>query len=227
MFAAAIQGARAAEFGVPWAVWLHMSVPHGRPGNCQSDVDEWVSRIRGGGGDQKAAAALVEYLYPTVSRILCSRLPQQVALEDVAQQVFLKVFSKIDQFRGDMPIEHWVSKIAVNTCLNAMRGQRLRLEIRRSDLSVAEDAVLDDLHIDDANSNVDRRVAGRELLQKLLECLSPKERLAVELTELEGYTSQEAAKILGSNAVALRVRVTRARAKMRKHLDALQSEPNH
>lgn len=187
-------------------------------------VDDCVRRLQGGGEDQDAAAWLVDHLYPLVVKILYNRLPVQVAIEDVAQQVFLKVFAKIEQFRGDVPIEHWVSTIAVKTCLNAMRGKRLRLEVRRSDLSEAEDAVLDEVCAESPNTDIADAVAGRELLQKLLECLSPKERLAVELTELEGHTSQEAGELLGSTAIAIRVRVTRARAKMRRYLEALQGK---
>lgn len=188
-----------------------------------AEVDDCVRRVREN-GDQGAAEKLVKHLYPMVSRILHNRLPPQVAVDDVAQQVFLKVFSKIHQYRGEIPVERWVARIAVNTCLNAMRGRRLRLEVRRSDLSEAEDAALDDLRAIDPGTDTASLVACRDLLQTLLQCLSPKERLAVELTELEGYTSQETAALLGSNAVAVRVRVSRARAKMRECLRALQAE---
>ena len=189
-----------------------------------SDLEVCLQRFRQDDGDQVAATVLVEQLYPLVAKILNSRLPGQVALEDVAQQVFVKVFANLHQFEGKVPLEHWVSKIAVNTCLNAMRGRRLKVELRRSDLSEAEDAVLDELHGFEVSTDVADAIAGRELLHKLLECLSPKERLAVELTELEGNTSQEAARLLGSTAVAVRVRVTRARTKMKRHLEKLQQE---
>ncbi|MDA0813685.1 MAG: sigma-70 family RNA polymerase sigma factor [Verrucomicrobia bacterium] len=193
-----------------------------------SEIDRCLQRFLRDDGDQAAAAELVERLYPLVAKILAHRLPAQVALEDVAQQVFLKMFAKLRQFKGDVPLEHWVSKIVVNACLNAMRGRRLKVELRRSDLSEAEDAVLDDLHAfeqadhADHADHADDAVAGRDLLSKLLECLSPKERLAIELTELEGHSSKEAANLLGTTAIAVRVRVARARAKMRRRLEDLQ-----
>jgi RNA polymerase sigma-70 factor, ECF subfamily len=167
---------------------------------------------------------LVERLYPLVAKILAHRLPPQIALEDVAQQVFLKMFAKLRQFEGNVPLEHWVSKIAVNACLNAMRGRRLKVELRRSDLSEAEDAVLDELHAFEQgdHADADDTVAGRDLLYRLLECLSPKERLAIELTELEGNSSKEAARLLGTTAIAVRVRVARARTRMRRRLKELQ-----
>lgn len=199
----------------------------GRDGEInREEVHRCLEQFRNNDGDQQAAAALVEHLYPLVAKILHHRLPAQVALEDVAQQVFVKVFSKLSQFKGEVPFEHWVSKIALNTCLNAMRGRRLKVELRRSDLAESEDAVLDHLHAEDVNQDIADAVAGRELLYKLLSCLSPKERLATELIELEGYTSQEAADLLGTKAIAVRVRVTRARTKMRRYLKDLQKGEN-
>ena len=202
-----------------------MSKPERRTeGKRSKRVERLVWRLRRGEDDHDSAKQLVEYLYPTVAKVLHNRLPTQIPVDDVAQQVFLKVFTKLDQYRAETPIEHWVSKIAVNTCLNAMRGQRIRREIRRADLSEAEDAALDSLRADDKQLDASQTLAARDLLQRLLECLTPKERMAVELTELEGYTSKEAAKLLNSSAVSVRVRVTRARAKMRNHLETLQSE---
>jgi RNA polymerase sigma-70 factor (ECF subfamily) len=186
-------------------------------------VKDWVRRFLDD-GDEGAAAKIVAHLYPTVSKVLHHRLPPQLSVEDVAQQVFLKVFSKLHQFQGRRPLEHWVSKIAYRTCLNAMRGARMQVELRRGDLSEEEDAMLDEIHADDAAPDIGTVVAARDLVQNLLRCLSPKERLAVELTDLQGYSSHEAARLLGSNAVAVRVRVARARVKMRRHLDRLQGE---
>ena len=108
-----------------------------------SGMDAFLQRFLRDDGDQAAAAELVEKLYPLVAKILVHRLPPQVSVEDVAQQVFLKMFAKLHQFEGNVPLEHWVSRIAVNTCLNAMRGRRLKVELRRSDLTESEDAVLD------------------------------------------------------------------------------------
>ena len=193
------------------------------PESGSPEIGKCLQRFLSDNGDQAAAAELVERLYPLVAKILVRRLPAQIALEDVAQQVFLKVFAKLHQFEGKVPLEHWVSKIAVNTCLNAMRGRWLKVELRRSDLSEAEDAVLDDLHASDQGTSGHDAVAARELLYRLLECLSPKERLAIELTELEGNTSKEAARLLNTTAIAVRARVARARVKMRRQLEELEN----
>src|SRR4029077_14818410 len=97
------------------------------------DVADCLARVRG--QDQDAARSLVEYLYPMVIRIVRANLPRRAAEEDLAQDIFVKMFQKLDQFRGDVPFDHWVSRIAVNHCLNAIRAQKNRPEWRMADLS--------------------------------------------------------------------------------------------
>ena len=86
------------------------------------DVVNCLTRVRK--QDQDAARSLVEYLYPTVIRIVRGNLPRRADEEDFAQDVFAKMFEKLDQFQGEVPLAHWVSRIAVNHCLNAIRAQK-------------------------------------------------------------------------------------------------------
>jgi hypothetical protein len=90
------------------------------------NVADCLARVRN--QDQDAACSLVEYLYPTVIRIVRGNLPRRAAEEDLAQDIFVKMFEKLDQFQGKVPFEHWVSRIAVNHCLNAIRAQKVRPE---------------------------------------------------------------------------------------------------
>lgn len=175
-------------------------------------------------GDQRAAEALVAQLHDLVMRIVCGRVPRQVSAQDVAQDVFVKMFHKLHQYQGTVPFEHWVSRIAVNTTLNALRGRRLTLELRRADLTEAEDAALDQMTSEGGDQEPHALTGSRELLGKLLDRLSPKERLAIELLDLEGRTSEEAAEVTGIRAPALRARAARARRKLRGHLEKLLAD---
>ncbi len=186
------------------------------------DYDACLRRVRQ--HDQRAAEALVAQLHDLVMRIVRGRVPRQLSEQDVAQEVFIKMFHKLHQYQGAVPFEHWVSRIAVNTTLNALRGRRLRLELRRADLSESEDEALNHVVSSDALEDPSRVAGSRELLAKLLDRLNPKERLAVELIDLEGRTSDEAAEISGIRAAALRARVARARRKLREHLDNLLAD---
>jgi len=62
--------------------------------------------------DQIAAREMVEHLHPLVIRIVRSHLPRRVAEEDLSQEIFLKMFTRLDQYQGAVPFSHWVSRIA-------------------------------------------------------------------------------------------------------------------
>src|SRR5215212_9316988 len=95
--------------------------------------------------DDEAARALVRRLYPLVARIVRSHRPRRTSEEDLCQMIFIKVFQKLSQFSGNVALEHWVSRVAVNTCLNQIESERVRAEVRHSDLSVEEQAVVENL----------------------------------------------------------------------------------
>src|SRR3569833_720711 len=75
-------------------------------------------------GDGEAARRLVEHLYPQVMRIIATKLPRRESAEDLAQDIFLKMFTKLEQYKGNVPFDHWVSRIAVNHCLNTKQTQQ-------------------------------------------------------------------------------------------------------
>ena len=77
--------------------------------------------------DEAASRALVERLYPLVSRVVRANLPRRDEPEDLMQGVFLKMFSKLEQFRGEVP-RAWVSRLALTTCLDQLRRQKVRPE---------------------------------------------------------------------------------------------------
>ena len=95
--------------------------------------------------DDEAACALVRQLYPLVAKIVRSHRPRRTAEEDLCQMIFIKVFQKLSQYSGKVPLEHWVSRIAVNTCLNQIESEKVRPELRHADLSVEEQAVVENL----------------------------------------------------------------------------------
>ena len=99
-----------------------------------------ITRARN--SDQAAAKDLVERLYPAVVRIVRNHLPRRESEEDLTQEVFLKIFAKLHQYRADMPFEHWVSRISLNTCIDHLRKQRNRPEYRWSDFSEDQQAIL-------------------------------------------------------------------------------------
>src|SRR5436189_5102976 len=95
--------------------------------------------------DDEAARALVPQLYSLVAKSVRAHRPHRTDEEDLCQMIFIKVFQKLSQFSGKVPLEHWVSRIAVNTCLNQIQWEKIRPELRHADLSEGERAVVENL----------------------------------------------------------------------------------
>jgi RNA polymerase sigma-70 factor (ECF subfamily) len=179
-----------------------------------ADVEGWLERVRD--GDQQAARLLVEHLYPQVIRIVRARLPKRGGEEDLAQDVFLKMFSRIDQYQGQVPLAHWVSRIAVTTCIDALRAQQRRPELRWADLSEAEADMLDAVLTREDAGDAGDAMASHELVHKLLDELSPQDRLVIQYLDLEQKTLVEIREITGWNTTLIKVRAFRARRKLQK-----------
>ena len=95
--------------------------------------------------DDEAARELVRRLYPLVAKMVRAHRPRRTSEEDLCQMIFIKVFQKLSQFSGKVPLEHWVSRIAINTCLNQIAAEKVRPELRHADLSEEEQAVVENL----------------------------------------------------------------------------------
>ena len=187
------------------------------------NVAECLARVRE--QDQDAARALVERLYPTVIRIVRGNLPRRAAEEDLAQEIFVKMFEKLDQFQGEVPLEHWVSRIAVNHCLNAIRAQKSRPEWRMADLSEDQAAALDAVTSSrEDNPHPSQQIGARELVEMLLQALDPKDRLLIRMLEMEELSIEEVRQRTGWSATYIRVRAFRARRKLNKRFRNLRKE---
>ena len=168
--------------------------------------------------DDEAARALVRQLYPLVAKIVRAHRPRRTAEEDLCQMIFIRVFQKLSQFSGKVPLEHWVSRIAVNTCLNQIESERVRPELRHADLSEEEQAVVENLAVSSNELAPDERFASRQLVEHLLTALKPVERLAIDLLYLQGRSVEEIREITGWSAPLIKVRAFRARQKMKQQL---------
>src|ERR1700738_2566268 len=169
----------------------------------------------------EAARELVRRLYPLVAKMVRSHRPRRTSEEDLCQMIFIKIFQKLSQFSGKVPIEHWVSRIAVNTCLTQIEAERIRPELRHADLSEEEGAVVKNLATSSSDLSPENQLASRQLVEHLFEFLKPVERLIIDLLYLQGRSIEEIHQITGLGAAAIKVRAFRARQKMKKHLTKL------
>ena len=179
-----------------------------------------VGRVRE--RDEDAAREFMDRLHPLVLKVVRGHLPWRTSEEDLVQTVFMKVFANIEQFEGRVPIEHWVSRIAVNTCLSAIKAEKSRPELRWADLSEEAQAVVESLAVDRTEGSDAGGAAAGELVKDLLGRLNPADRLVVTLLHLEEKSVAEVRARTGWSTALVKVRAFRARKKLRKILAQLE-----
>lgn len=135
--------------------------------------------------------------------------------EEITQQVFLKAYTSIRRFDMRSAFSTWLYKIAVNECWDSLRKKKVRPLVYESELSADQVNQLDVYaKADRSTASPDERTLARDLVERLLECLSEEDRGILLLKEVEGLSVQEIAEIYDLNVNTVKVRMFRARATM-------------
>jgi RNA polymerase sigma-70 factor (ECF subfamily) len=140
--------------------------------------------------------------------------------------IFIKILQKLPQFSGTVPLEHWVSRIAINTCINQIQAEKARPELREADLSEDQAAVIQNLAATTGDLGPDQNFASRQLVEHLMKALKPAERLVIDLLYLQQRSVVEIRRITGWSGALVKVRAFRARQKMRKLLSNMAAWEN-
>lgn len=206
----------------PAAAWPILSFPLIAAPQPSDETAALIARVRQ--GDEVAARALVERLGPLVGRIANAYPALRGEFEDVVQDIFLRLFRKLGTYRGEAPLEHWAARAARFACIDRLRRLKVRRECRWSDLSPGERAFAEA-----ADPGGGRSDAAPEdalaLIDRLLATLRPIDAWLLRRIELDEQSVAEVAAEAGWTAGATHVRLFRARAKLRRALRDLESEP--
>ena len=149
---------------------------------------------------------------------------QRDLIEEAAQEVFLKAFTQLKSFEGRGSMEGWLTRIATNTCLNMVRAAARRPELTTSDLTEDQDNWLDEKLSDlagELHRSAERKLVAADLADRLLETLSPEDRLALTLIDGEDASVKEVAEMTGWSESKVKVRAFRARRKAREVMEKL------
>jgi RNA polymerase sigma-70 factor (ECF subfamily) len=157
----------------------------------------------------------------TISRLIGR--PEDV--EDVAQDVFMRLYYSLDQLRSINVFEPWLYRLTVNTCYDYLRRQRRRQESRMADLSEQQVVMADAAAAGDQRTEDVRRAGIREFVQGLLGEVSEEDRLLLTLKEVEGLSLKELEQVYGVNENALKVRLYRARQRVLRAYEKSGGEP--
>jgi RNA polymerase sigma-70 factor (ECF subfamily) len=174
-------------------------------------------------GDQRAFNEIVtayrKRILGTIGR--CIGRPEDV--EDVGQEVFLRLYFSLDQLRTPEVFEPWLYRLTVNAAFDYLRRQKRRNESRMSDLSEQQVMMADALAGGRQSSEEQERNRIRDTVQDLLGNVSEEDRILLLLKEVEGLSLKELEKIYQVNENALKVRLFRARQRVLKAYGASES----
>jgi RNA polymerase sigma-70 factor, ECF subfamily len=152
----------------------------------------------------------------TISRLIGR--PEDV--EDVAQEVFVRLFYSLDQLRTSEVFEPWLYRLSTNACYDYLRRAKRRTESRMSDLSEQQVMMADSAAGSKQEQEEQRKGRVREFTQSLFRHVSEEDRLLLTLKEVEGLSLKELEEVYGVNENALKVRLFRARQRVLKAFKA-------
>ncbi len=178
---------------------------------------ELLQRARG--GDEGAFRTLVERYEPVVAATVNSMLGSGDEADDVGQETFIRFYSSLDAFREEAALKTYLTRIAMNLSLNALK-RRKRFWTRH--VSTDPMARLKDKDLDPAERLEDREM--RERVRQAIGKLAPKHRAVVTLRLIEGYSTRETAEILNVPAGTVLSRLSRALDNLKPHLEPIREE---
>src|SRR6202522_2426979 len=176
--------------------------------------------------DEIAFREIVERYQAKVFSIIYGILRNHNDAEDIAQQVFAKIYFSIQSFDFRSSLLTWIYKITVNECYDYLRKKRVRKLVYESDFSAEDSQRMEtsDPATDQAPP-VDKRLAQHDLILKLLAKLSNEDRSLLLLKEVEGHSVEELAAMTGMKENTIKVKLFRARQKLVKAAQRLDRAP--
>ncbi len=160
---------------------------------------------------------IYEKYYPKIVGYL-RRLVGDHDAEDVAQETFVKAAKALDGFRGDSSLSTWLYRIATNAAMDHLRKSASRPgDVPDDDSETGAEAqdpgtpVLDTLLI---------RKDMNECIRGIVDSLPDNYRSVLVLSELEGFTNAEICEVLGLSLDTVKIRLHRARTRLRKELES-------
>ena len=181
---------------------------------------ELIGRMQA--GDPAAVTELATIYGPRIHQLAFRYMKNWEDAEEVTQDVLLKVFRKIDAFRGDAALSSWIYRITFNTAMSRLRtGRQARASEQQRTDNPQSDTPRASQEPADWSALSDDQVLRREMRERLLEALThlPEVyRVPVVLRDIQGLSTEEASAILHVKTQTLKSRLHRGRLILREHL---------
>ena len=183
-----------------------------------------IERLRG--GDAIALEELMEQFAPRVHRLAHGITRNEADAEEVVQDVFLRLFRKIDAFEGRSALGTWIYRITVNTALIKRRGKRAALEVLLEDHlpTFKEDGHREGdramLLADWSDTPEEELLTNetRDAVRRMIAALPDHYRIVLLLRDMEELSNEETAEILEDSVASVKSRLHRARMALREQV---------
>ena len=177
-------------------------------------------------GDQQAFELLVRKYKTTVFNTVYSIMGNTQEADDIAQEVFLKVYTKAGSFKGESSFSTWLYRITVNRCLDELRKRKIKIISYETEFSQDEKLRLKDVlasREEDITEDL-RKKELQDVIQKAMNSLPEKDRIILTLKEIEGLSYNEISKAMEISLGKVKIWLFRARQKLKEKLSFLFPE---
>jgi RNA polymerase sigma-70 factor, ECF subfamily len=166
-------------------------------------------------GDKDAFGEIVNRYQKMVARTVKGMLGDSVFAEDIGQEVFIKLFYSLSEFRGEAKLSTYIQKIAVNLTLNEIKRRKRFFSM------FSQKANNEMYEFEIADYDIEKRTEASEIVNKALLAMDPKFRIIVTMRMLQGYSTKETAQILDLPVGTVLSRLSRAQTQLRNILEKL------
>jgi RNA polymerase sigma-70 factor (ECF subfamily) len=166
-------------------------------------------------GDKKAFGQIVTRYQKMVARTVKGMLGDSVFAEDVGQEVFIKLYYSLSEFRGEAKLSTYIQRIAVNLTLNEIKKRKKFFSM------FAQKGNNEMYEFEIADHNTEERREASEIVNKALLAMDPKFRIIVTMRMLQGYSTKETAEILNMPLGTVLSRLSRAQEQLKNILEKL------
>ena len=188
--------------------------------NDDSEDLDLVAAIRAGSTN---AFGLLATKYQTRVRTYCYNvLLDRTASEDAAQEVFFKMHSRLDSFRGESLFSTWLYRVAVNHCRDLRRRNRRFLALSWDQLGAAKQDIVSH---DTSRLTPEHSLEARDTVTKVFSQLSPDHREVLCLRDVHDLSYEQIAKALDCSLDAVKGKLKRARAELLTISRSIFAEP--
>ena len=176
------------------------------------------------GGDPESFNALVKAYRKRILGTIYRLIGRSDDIEDVSQDVFVRLYHSLDQLRTVEVFEPWLYRLTVNAAYDYLRKKRRSIDVRMADLSEEQVAAADAAESGKKSWEERSKAEVREFMDYLLDQVSPEDRILLTLKEVQGLSLRELSKIYEVNENALKVRLFRARKRALRAYETLKEQ---